>query len=538
MPAAEEKLLFPESDLTPLAAIFPLVGEEVRRAVVKRALARHGKKADPRLKQALRNVPVKGHRDASRVRKPETLLRPVMERIDRRGFTLANAVLAVWAESEEDLRERSAAYLRANGVAVRESFREFDSFWPREIFLRHQAEFAGTEDSVEVDAAGLMLCLVAGRFPMSPPLTSNLFEEWKDALDGLDPDAPDWNDVDVFASWLLDIRGRKRREALARGKERAAALCAGLRSEFDADLRYLGVDPDPWPRVVETRPSECGGMLEFLAELRERMEEYGRIRPQAPSRAGEVERAAQRTALEERILKMSARWTELAASPPPAAPREEPKKAEPAPAVEEAPEPDRDLEAEIESLRQQIARSESANDAEIKRLTEEVAEARRKEAVWRDAYEREKRRRPEQADDLPIAITNVREAIEAARDRFPDQLVIALNNKSNADTQYEKPQEVFEALAWLATSFQEGAQDIGEACPGWSYTAHQSEVTMGSAPAWYETRVNGKAVKLRKHIGKGVAKNPRHTIRIAFEREEGGRVVVGFVGQHQRTARS
>lgn len=46
----------------------------------------------------------------------------------------------------------------------------------------------------------------------------------------------------------------------------------------------------------------------------------------------------------------------------------------------------------------------------------------------------------------------------------------------------------------------------------------------------------GKSYPLKEHIGTGSSKHPEQTVRIAFfYHEEEGKVVIGYLGQHQRT---
>ena len=66
-------------------------------------------------------------------------------------------------------------------------------------------------------------------------------------------------------------------------------------------------------------------------------------------------------------------------------------------------------------------------------------------------------------------------------------------------------------------------------------TTDQCETTKDRFPDWYRTRVDGKTWDMSNHVGKGNSHDPRHTIRIAFAWDEAnGRVIVGFVGMHQR----
>ena len=93
------------------------------------------------------------------------------------------------------------------------------------------------------------------------------------------------------------------------------------------------------------------------------------------------------------------------------------------------------------------------------------------EEHWRRAYV-EERRQARVADGEPAAaepVGSVREAIAQARAMFPDRLLIKLNSRSNEDTPFANPAEVFDALAWLATAYRNGPTDrIGGTCPAGS----------------------------------------------------------------------
>ena len=133
---------------------------------------------------------------------------------------------------------------------------------------------------------------------------------------------------------------------------------------------------------------------------------------------------------------------------------------------------------------------------------------------------------------------------------FPDRLAIALNSKSdNKRSQFQKPQEVFDALAWLATAYHQrranpgGSPDfdklLKESCPGWSYKSSQTEITREQFEEWYTTTWEGKSYVLNPHLGKGISYDPQNTIRIAFDWDDDRkRVVVGYIGMHQRNRKS
>ena len=69
------------------------------------------------------------------------------------------------------------------------------------------------------------------------------------------------------------------------------------------------------------------------------------------------------------------------------------------------------------------------------------------------------------------------------------------------------------------------------------YKTSQHETTMTQFREAYTTRVNGRVIWLGEHIGKGNSFDPRRTIRIAFDWDRQlQKVVIGYIGQHQRTA--
>ncbi len=59
---------------------------------------------------------------------------------------------------------------------------------------------------------------------------------------------------------------------------------------------------------------------------------------------------------------------------------------------------------------------------------------------------------------------------------IPERLLIKLNSRSNENTPFANPAEVYDALAWLATAHCDGNDNrIGEACSGWICKTNQRE---------------------------------------------------------------
>ena len=547
--------------------IFRLLSEEFSRNVVTRALQHRAaaKGARRQLNASVRRLQLDGFRDASRA-PHQRLLRPVLDAIDRGDRLLARAVLNTWMDSHEALRHAVAAHLADRGIPAPEPPDAcFESSWTTDEWLRERHALTADDGAPDAEDAGLMLCLVSRRFPAPPPLKSPYFSEWLDDLWLLPPEAPEWAEVDAFTKWVQDVRRAKHRELFHWLTDAIADVYEDIRTRFDEDLRYLDVDPGPWVTTVEQRPRLAGPVYALVKTLRDALEAYQPVRPQGASRDEELQRSEARRLREDDILSLVAEWEELAAQPDPVG--------EPAPEADaEGDQPsagpagtgDEDQQAAFESLKAEheqvqhemaslldesdrlreenrgLQAEKAQRDREVDGLKDELSRSRRTEEHWRRTYVDEKSRARAPGNGGAIAVDSVREAIVLAQETFPDRLLVKLNSKSDQDTSFESPGEVFDVLAWLATAYGEAPPDlIAEACPGWFYKPNQSETTMGKFRDWYQTRVDGTTWELSSHVGKGSSRDPRRTIRIAFARDEANdRVIVGFVGVHQRNRQS
>ena len=148
----------------------------------------------------------------------------------------------------------------------------------------------------------------------------------------------------------------------------------------------------------------------------------------------------------------------------------------------------------------------------------------------------------------PESVASVFEAIDWAKKRYPDELVFAFNSKSDEETPYEPPTEVARALEWLATTFLDARtavrpcpdlkKSIREHCGGaWFWMGGQSDYTVSKYDGDYHCQYAGKRHEVGEHVGTGKSKDPRETIRIGFcYLEDEHKLLIGYVGQHQRTA--
>ena len=220
------------------------------------------------------------------------------------------------------------------------------------------------------------------------------------------------------------------------------------------------------------------------------------------------------------------------------------------------------LEAEVAKLGEDNRRLAQDNEGlrfdkdllaeESDKLRTDLARSGESEEYWRSAYVAVSAGQSRAAMGLSASgdPDTVNEALDLAQSMFPNELAIALNSKSSKNSPFRKPDETLAALSWLATEYRrrrttpsESRPDFNkllkESCPGWFYKPGQTEVTAEQFIEWYTTSVDGKTHRLYHHIGKGNSHDPQNTIRIAFSwDDESQRVIVGFLGLHQRNRRS
>ncbi len=160
----------------------------------------------------------------------------------------------------------------------------------------------------------------------------------------------------------------------------------------------------------------------------------------------------------------------------------------------------------------------------------------------------------ERAADATAAARDTRtvgQVIDECNDRWAGKLAFALNSRSDRDYPYARPHEVERAFDWLATTYRDAMTDsrsvshqdlhlsLREAA-GWHFRPHQSATTVGRFREWYECSWNGSRRQVLSHIGRGDTKRMAgNAIRIGFTWDrEHELIVIGFIGQHQRTTQS
>ena len=560
----------------PPAVVLEIMPERFVKAVVERSLSFRTKTTQPLRKAmdaAIRSqVRLKGFRDASKAPRKQ-LVPAIISEIEQRSARLADAVVRVWDDSQRTLREATTKCLKQFDAEDDRPPVHADRGWTVQEWVSLRDRIVELHQELAAEEVALMLCVVTGKLPSAgyqEPEEGTLsprFLRWIEELEQLPPDVPEWEEADHFAKMLRNLAAEKideRDNAFTRQLEK---LIDGVRDEFKDELRYLDVDMRSWFNEASARQATIPDALDVVHGITKELADYRSVRPQAPSREQERSRAGARERHEAAILGLIQRWNKLMEQPVDA----------PATEVQEARAPygadsaeagqPAAQQADLEKLRKEKgdleARLKEAADAaalEKEQLSEEIsqlkaglAKAREDEQYWRAQYVDRSAEtaggEAGSAEDAVAALSSVKDVLAHAERAFPTQLRFALNGKSEKNAPYQKPQEVFQALAWLATEFYRVRPDPGakvdfdrlikESCPGWSYKPNQTETTMGMYPEWYRAVVDGRTYELANHIGKGAGFDPRNTIRIAFAWDDERRqVVIGYVGRHQRNRQS
>ncbi len=189
-------------------------------------------------------------------------------------------------------------------------------------------------------------------------------------------------------------------------------------------------------------------------------------------------------------------------------------------------------------------------ERQLKEAGERLFREQQLSSTLRARVEDQKQGRAGSAEN-EIPVDSVREAIERARAAFPGQLSFRFNQSSeDAKSPFRYPEEVLLAFDWLATTYYQ-ARTKAKSCPdfdasiraavsGWSYSGHQNESTMKANKEWYQCIAeDGRKLWIPEHLRSGNGRDAEDAIRIAFTWDESSqRVIIGFIGQHQRNART
>jgi hypothetical protein len=147
---------------------------------------------------------------------------------------------------------------------------------------------------------------------------------------------------------------------------------------------------------------------------------------------------------------------------------------------------------------------------------------------------------------------NVLDALQAAKARFEKELLVHERAvQSAAGSPFEQPQKVYYLLSLLAEYSKERSVHGGRlplkawleerGCP-FAYATGESEPTLNDPEGRRQRTLShdGSAVVLEKHLKLGHGFDPKFCCRIYFEvlESEDGKILIGLVGRHPKTAGS
>ena len=563
----------PIRDGVPLAAVFSFM-PEFRDAVASDAVRSRGK-APASLRKALNEairsrIQVQGFRDSSRA-PPSKLDDPVRRELELGNCDLGGALLRVWGEARPDLHTLVQTYLEATDLTRAEPRPDDNArllpIWLENDWRQHVQSVLEMHPDQNEHEVGLMLCLVVGRVPVREAAEASLaigsigsprLQKWLNELSALSPTERDWEDLDAFLNAARQFAKAKAKKKMECQLKAAKLAIKDIHDNHQADVKYLGLDIGFWPRNVGARPDLINELIGVVKALKAELEAYQQLRPQAPSSEKERRLSQKRDLSEATITGIMSSWGELMASPkaPPEVQGDRPvfRVDEPAPAAGH--------EAELEALRQALDAEKNAKTSllqtELNDCYQKIGELEKSrnasakgEEYWRNEYYKQFTHNMPDGTPEPVNPQTVEEAIAKAKELFSQELVFAPNKKSDLDTNFGKPKQLFDAFCWLATKYRQWRQNqdpsadsdlirsIREMCDGWSYTPKQTPTTTGMHSNWYKATANGKSYDMIEHIGKGNARDPRSTIRVAFAWDEDStQVIVGYIGPHQRNRQS
>ncbi|MCY4358001.1 MAG: hypothetical protein OXD01_10840 [Gammaproteobacteria bacterium] len=544
-------------------------------------------------------IKIRGFSRASKA-KPEVLIEPIME-YSLETPRLLGSLLRLWKELNAPLCGRIRRRLEGLGVPVEEvDFKNgltFNYIWERElwesevgILTEQETELLNSVDTESVTdtlrwSIPMMLGITAGTLPAhageghaanieSEQLASLL--NWLFSLPHLHPI---WMEMHHFTHALVILTEDKCEKRLESILEYCESKVQNFLDDYEFELSYLEFDTEQLQIALENYPEALlHSSTEDFNALGEQLEHFREILPLGDSITEEKKRSAERTDLASEIIEKLNDWTDKVVKRMEEIKREEgffdtqseESIVKDVDKISEADELDletvrnslqseksknSDLKArydeqgeKLRDLKQALVRESKAKKKlaeEIARLTENSVQAQRtlsEESVLSENRELSSY----QVQYHPKCLETARDAVNQAVRTFSDELLLSLNSKSQVKTAFGKPEEIFAALAWLASDYRdhmlnpepgvEFNEKLRVVCPNWFYIPRQSTITSSKYADWYETTVNGSVYELQEHIGRGKSHDSKSNIRIAFAwSEKEGKVVIGFIGRHQKT---
>lgn len=540
------------------------------------------------------------------------LIRHMAERMERIP-EFAIIVADTWTYSQHKLRDDVHAHLDKLGQRAVEMNDDNREFWDEQLAALAAKHGDYEENDVLLmmkicHAAGGPPATDGAAPDASDPAarTTGALTVIFDHLNNLPAEAPHWDgEIPRFAQRLTALMGKKdveRKYAASINNDMKEAIAA-----YADELAFLGANTAGWDAAKLSNSDAIRDTAAALSDLTPLLEKYQPIRAPADNIADERARRQAREELEDAITPLTTRIDELmraAESPPQDDAPDDADAAQPSAEslmdaagrvsalqaqVMELTESKDALQAELrelvksdaqrqaqtaelaqsnESLQAQVAELTQSNEtlqgandglrSDAQTLKDEMSDlqgqlhiSKQQEIAWRNQYEElaAERAHEDAPEPVPQEFESIEQALELAKKRYPNRLVIRPNKKSEVSNFYRNPGEVWRALEWLATTYydtqmgKERIPDLNESlrqvCSGWSYAGDQTDITVNTYLEWYTTMVDGVRYEVRKHIGKGRTRSANNIIRIGFDWDaDSERIIVGYIGPHQRNRKS
>lgn len=568
------------ADSLQISAIYGFMEPEYHEVVVRRALNSRDKvsKAARGVLNSAINSTAKVPQFPKEPAKAPTpyLMEPILKTVTK-SDKLAGAVLKVWAESHDALRDVVVKHL--DNLAMPAKYPDFSGnrfrgTWFSDAWERETNKILERHGDFDKDDIALMLCYVSGKIPGAKEKKDDVLAQSLEYLRSLPANASEWEqEIPEFVKSLDAIREVKEKQR-SQAVELDTAI-ADIGDACSAELAFFQRDITSWSVAQLSPDTDILEALQLTKKLQSLLTEYQSVYGMAPVLSEEQIRRQERAALEPRILSMMGRIDRLMGesdgpdddspsgveavydSEGPIEHIEEGSlsgEVEEQQRIGEVIEPPDENVTEIENegafSDEDYTSLQSKNQhlhRKLKSLHNKLYTSEKEAEIWRVAYiEEASKGTATTGEDEDLSIESVNDAVELAKERFGDKLLFQLNGKSRVkDNPFIHPKAVWDALHWLATTYYGARQgersltnpdvSIRKACKWW-YKGHQSDITMNKYEDWYTTRVGNKIYWLKKHIGTGSNRNARYTIRIAFDWDKSTeRIVIGFIGQHQQT---
>ena len=363
--------------------------------------------------------------------------------------------------------------------------------------------------------------------------------------------------MDVFVRQMGELAHEKAGEMIREQTERLELIIQDTQEKFGDELGYLEIDLNGWLEEAREHPVVFPEAASMAEALHDRLLEYMKLKPIARTRSEELERRVLREDCEDAIFGLASELREMVEVARRAEEEEETAEAvagdvemvagetgdassqpdemsAPSDAAEVGAEEAARAAAamaELEEAREENERLRSEKAAsvaesrglrvkvsdlegEVGRLRRELYESQQTEKVWREQFVSVSKAVGDEKEEALAEIGDVGDAVERARRAFPNQLVVALNSKSDVATPFQRPEEVYNVLAWLGTEYHRArTRELGrdpqfdkllkEACSGWFYKPKQTDETKDQYPDWYRTRVGTRSMSWTPTWGRG-----------------------------------